>query len=115
MIKDQESKPGASPGQMMVCAEGSAQLPTLWRDDPEGWFIKCELQFHSQSITQNVTKYHYCVAKLDGDTSRCVRDLVRALVTEESYSKLKARLCKVFELTDDEKVDKMLSTLALGD
>ena len=84
-VEGSEQQAWCKSGEMMVCAGSSAQLPTFWRDDPEGWFLNCESQFYSKSITQDVTKYHYCVAKLDSDTSRCVRDLVRATVTEESY------------------------------
>ena len=110
----EENKAGASP-DVAVCAGGSAQLPSFWRDDPEGWFLNCESQFFAKNIKLNVTKYHYCVAKLDSDTSRRVRDLVRAPVNEESYAKLKSRLCQAFELTEAEKIDKMLGTSALGD
>ena len=100
---------------LIVCAGGAVQLPTFWRDDPEGWFLNCESQFIAKGISSSVTKYHYCVAKLDSDTSRRIRDLVRAPVQEDSYNKLKARLCKVFELSEEEKLDKMLETSTLGD
>ena len=100
---------------LVVCAGGAAQLPAFWRDDPKGWFINCESQFISKGISASVTKYHYCVAKLDSDTSWWMRDLVQAPVQEDSYNKLKARLCKVFELSDEEKIDKMLETSALED
>ena len=100
---------------LIVCAGGVVQLPTFWRDDPEGWFLNCESQCIAKGISASVTKYHYCVAKLDSDTSRWIRDLVRAPVQEDSYNKLKARLCKVFELSEEEKLDKMLETSTLGD
>ena len=100
---------------MAVCARCMAQLPVFWRDDPEGWFVNCESQFFAKGISQNFRKYHYCVVKLDSDTSRRVQDLVRSKVTEELYGKLKARLRKAFQLTSKEKIDKMLGISALGD
>ena len=113
-MSTEETKAAASVG-VESNAGGVAQLPAFWRDDAEGWFQNCEAQFVIKGIKDPMTKYYYCLAKLDSDIARRVRDIVRAPTDSGTYDRLRNRLCLAYELTDDQRVDKMLTTSALGD
>ena len=93
----------------------SLKLPTFWPHNPRSWFIQAEAQFGIRNITADETKYWYVVASLDQDSSsRCICFLESAPKTEK-YRALKRYLIETFDLTGEERADRLLNLQQLGD
>ena len=97
-----------------VCG-ATAQLPPFWKEDPEGWFLSIDAQFILKGIKEDSTKFYYALLKLDSEVAKEVRDIAKAAPEPTSYQQLKARLCRSYELTPEERADKILDSTSLGD
>ena len=93
----------------------TAQLPPFWKDDPESWFISIDAQFHLKGIREDSTKFYYAIAKLDPEVVKEVRDIAKAAPETDSYQQLKKRLCKSFQLSQEDRADRILDSTSLGD
>ena len=93
----------------------SVKLPPFWPTDTELWFVQAEAQFRNRGITAEKTKFDYVVSMLDVRTARRVMDIIKTPPTASPYTALKTRLSKAFELSDSEKVDRILEMDGLGD
>ena len=93
----------------------TVKLPDFWQNNPRSWFQHIEAQFQLRGITQDVTKYFHVVAALDASTTaRCMARL-EAPPAVGKYDALKAFLVDLFELSELEKADRLLSLNGLGD
>ena len=120
MSKPEESNgysamPGPSGAReaVSVCTS-SIKLPGFWQRNPRPWFQHIEAQFQLRGITQDVTRYFHVVAALDASTARAMA-LLEAPPAVGKYDALKAFLMKLFELSELEKADRLLSLNGLGD
>ena len=93
----------------------SVKLPPFWPTDTELWFVQAEAQFRNRGITAEKTKFDYVVSMLDVRTARRVMDIIKTPPAASPYTALKTRLSKAFELSDSEKVDRILEMDGLGD
>lgn len=105
---------GAANVSASVCA-ATIKLPEFWQHNPRPWFQHIEAQFQLRGITQDVTKYFHVVAALDAQTTARAMGLLEAPPVEGKYIALKAFLLKLFELSEMEKADRLLSLTGLGD
>lgn len=93
----------------------TVKLPEFWQHNPRPWFQHIEAQFQLRGITQDVTKYFHVVAALDASTTARAMSLLEAPPADDKYKALKDFLLKLFELSELEKADRLLSLNGLGD
>lgn len=98
-----------------AAAAVAVKLPDFWKSDPTMWFAQAEAQFALGGVTQDVTKFHHIVAKIDQSVICHVADLVKEPPAEGKYNAIKTRLISRFELTPQSKLEKLLGTCDLGD
>ncbi|XP_056106413.1 uncharacterized protein LOC130084911 [Rhinichthys klamathensis goyatoka] len=91
------------------------KLPDFWQHNPRPWFQHIEVQFQLRGITQDVTKYFHVVAALDASTTARAMALLEAPPADGKYDALKTFLLNLFELSELEKADRLLSLNGLGD
>ena len=92
----------------------SVKLPPFWPDKTELWFAQAEAQFEIKGITAEKTKYSYVVSMLDTKTAEQAMDIIRS-PPENPFTSLKNRLTKAYELTNDERADRIIDMVGLGD
>ena len=108
-------------GDAQLVLQASIQLPGFWKDDPEAWFTSAESQFAIKGITQQVTKFHYVISKLEPQAVSSLVGSVRALVTgtpkeeDNPYKQVKDELIKLYGLSDEQRAARILDTSGLGD
>ena len=93
----------------------TVKLPEFWQHDPDPWFQHIEAQFNLRGITVDATKYYHVVAALDSSTTRRVMGLLREPPTDGKYDALKVQLLRLFQLSDTERAERLLSLNGLGD
>lgn len=91
------------------------KLPDFWQHNPRPWFQHIEAQFQLRGITQDVTKYFHVVAALDASTTARAMALLEAPPADGKYDALKTFLLSLFELSELEKAERLLSLNGLGD
>ena len=92
----------------------SVKLPPFWPDKTELWFAQAEAQFDIKGITVEKTKYSYVVSMLDTKTCEQAMDIIRRL-PDNPHTSLKNRLKKAYELTNDERADRIIDMGGLRD
>lgn len=93
----------------------TVKLPDFWQHDPEPWFQHVEAQFRLRGITTDETKYFHVVAALDSATTRRLMGLLRDPPPDNKYTALKNNLLQLYQLSDMERADRLLSLSGLGD
>ena len=93
----------------------TVKLPDFWQHNPRPWFQHIEAQFQLRGITQDATKYFHVVAALDASTTARAMMLLEAPPAAGKYDALKTFLLKLYELSELEKADLLLSLNGLGD
>lgn len=96
-------------------ASVSVKLPEFWRSDPAMWFAQAEAQFALAKVTTDGTKYNHIIAKVDQTVLRHVSDIVADPPVNGKYDAIKARLLSRFEMSAQEKLEKLLNACDLGD
>ena len=91
------------------------KLPEFWQHDPAPWFQHIEAQFHLRGITVDETKYYHVVAALDSSTTRRVMGFLREPPADGKYNALKLQLLRLFQPSDAERAERLLSLNGLGD
>nr|XP_054749205.1 uncharacterized protein LOC129254718 [Lytechinus pictus] len=83
----------------------SIKLPPFW----------VEAQFHTKGITAEITKFNYVVASLQQEVAMEVRDIITAIPGDNPYQKLKAALVKRTTVSEQTRLNRLLSGEELGD
>ena len=91
------------------------KLPPFWPADPELWIIQVEAQFRTRNITQDGTKFDYIVGSLSPDTAGEIRDILLHPPETNKYEAIKTALLKKNELSDQKRLQELLSKEELGD
>lgn len=111
-MSDTEGTSVATPGTISAI---SLKLPPFWPADPGLWFAQVEAQFATRSISVEKTKFDYVIASLSPDTATEVRDLILTPPTETPYTTLKQELIKRTGGSSQQKMQKLLKDVELGD
>ena len=93
----------------------TVKLPDFWQQNPRAWFQHIEAQFQLRGITQDVTKYFHVVAALDASTTTRAMMLLEDPPQDGKYDAIKTFLLRLYELSELEKADRLLSLNGLGD
>lgn len=93
----------------------SLKLPPFWPADPDMWFAQVEAQFATRGITVEKTRFDYIIAALSPDTATEVRDLILAPPTDSPYTTLKRELIRRTAGSNQQKLQKLLNDVELGD
>ena len=96
----------------MATAAVAVRLPEFWPTSADFWFLQAEAQFDLKNITAKETRYYYVVATLSQETARRV---MPTLLAKEGYDALKTELLRVFDLSDEQRADRILDLHGLGD
>ncbi len=79
------------------------------------WFAQVEAQFATKGIRVEKTKFDYIVASLSPDTATEVRDLILVPPTRNPYTVLKTALIRRTAGSNQQKLQRLLNELELGD
>lgn len=90
------------------------KAPPFWRDKPTLWFKHIESQFVLSGISNEVTKYHHLVSKLECEELTLVQDILDS-ANAESYEKIKSRLISQYERNEGDRLKSLLQGIQLGD
>ena len=106
---------GASGTPASAINATALKLPPFWPADPDMWFAQVEAQFATRGITSEKTKYDYIVASLSPDIATEVRDLILTPPMADPYTLLKGELIKRTVGSNQQKLQRLLNELELGD
>ncbi|XP_046802960.1 uncharacterized protein LOC124418963 [Lucilia cuprina] len=97
-----------------VCAT-SVKLPSFWNEHPEAWFIHVETMFRNKRIQNDNSKYEHIIISLPQEVIMSVIDIVQNPPLENRYLTLKSKLLERHSLSEQRKLDKLLSDSVIGD
>ena len=89
----------------------TVKLPGFYTLAPGFWFDSAESQFRLKKIDSEQTKFDHVMASLSEEIALQVIPATR----EKSYATLKAALMEVFDLTEEQRAEKLLHLPGLGD
>ena len=89
--------------------------PPFWPSNTMLWFAQVEAQFMLRGITAQLTKFHHVLANLSQTTASEVRDLLMNPPKENTYDVLKETLIKWTTLSEQQRLQQLLSTEDLKD
>ena len=110
---DERTEPKPEPAAQAAAV--TLKLPPFWPADPELWIIQVEAQFRTRNITQDSTKFDYIVASLAPDTAGEIRDVLLHPPENGKYDAIKQALLKQNVLSDQKRLQELLSKEDLGD
>jgi hypothetical protein len=93
---------------------GSLHLPEFWPETPAAWFIHAESKFRLKHITEEWDKYDHLVGALPRASVRLVLDLLEHPDESTPYTALKDKLLSSHELTNFERIERLMKLEPLG-
>ncbi|BES97091.1 multicellular organismal development [Nesidiocoris tenuis] len=96
------------------CDDVAIKLPKFWAYDPESWFFNVEAQFALRRISRPATKLQNLLAVMEPAHIKEITDVLRNAETN-NYDSVKAAILKRFGESEEEKLNKLLGPLELGD
>ncbi|GFQ96627.1 uncharacterized protein TNCT_677831 [Trichonephila clavata] len=96
----------------------AVKIPAFVSSDPALWFGKLESTFElaiPKPITDERTKYNYCVAHLSPDAAMAVRDVILSPGSTNPYSKLKEEVIARCGESKSQEIRRLLAGEQLGD
>ena len=96
-------------------AATAVKLPSFWTACPIAWFIQAEAQFNTKNIKQDITKFEYVVASLPQEIILSVLDIIQNPTQQNSYTILKQALIDRHSISEERKLEELLSEAELGD
>lgn len=91
------------------------KIPQFWGSDPVLWFAQVEAQFALSNITRSITKFNHVIAALPQEFAMEVRDLLVKPPSEEPYESLKEKLVQRTTLSEQKRLQQLLTAEELGD
>ena len=92
----------------------AVKISPFWPSDPMSWLTQVESQFMLQGITAQAIKFHHVLANLSQVIATEVRDLLRNPPKENPYDVLKETLIKRTTLSEQRRLQQLLSAEDLG-
>ncbi|GFR32630.1 uncharacterized protein TNCT_318171 [Trichonephila clavata] len=96
----------------------AVKIPAFVSSDPALWFGMLESTFElaiPKPITDERTKYNYCVAHLSPDAAMAVRDVILSPGSTNPYSKLKEEVIARCGESKSQEIRRLLAGEQLGD
>ncbi|XP_063635070.1 uncharacterized protein LOC134805774 [Cydia splendana] len=93
----------------------SVKLPPFWADKPKVWFAQAECQFHVAGIKCDMTKFSHVISIIDQKLIGEIEDLVLDPPKEDKYETLKKELIRRLAVSEQERVERLVSEEELGD
>lgn len=93
----------------------SIRTPPFCKEKPALWFASLDSQFILNSITSELTKFHYAVSQLDITCTQEVEDVILNPPPAKPYTHLKATIIARFSESYEEKVRRLLEKEQIGD
>ena len=109
------AEPDAATAAAAAVHAVSLKLPMFLASRPDVWFQQTEAQFALRNITDSTTKYYYLLTALDPVVAERMAGELALTPREDKYAYLKGKLREVYDLTDDQKADRLLDLAGLGD
>ncbi|XP_037529287.1 sterile alpha motif domain-containing protein 1-like [Rhipicephalus sanguineus] len=91
------------------------KLPHFWPNNPRVWFSQVEARFQLRHITSQESKYLHVVAALPPDIADAVDDVLASTPSDKAYDELKSTVLKRLEVSEQSKLQQLLSHEELGD
>jgi hypothetical protein len=93
----------------------SVKLPVFWPANIAAWFASVEGVFELRGIVEQRARYFNVLAALPEATVVLIADLIETSpLPADPFDRLKARLVTAHQLTDMQKVERLLSLPAMG-
>lgn len=90
-------------------------LPAFGTANPRVWFTQMEAFFRYRKITSQETMFSLVTAHLPNDIATEVIDIIDPMPAEQPYTTLKAAILKRTTVSDEARLQRLLSGLELGD
>ena len=110
-----EELPEARPVEQPTVGAIQIKLPPFWPKDPALWFAQIEAQFTTRGITASRTKFDYVVSSLSPEFAIEVRDLLLSPPRDQPYETLKRELTNRTSLSEQRRLQQLLTAEELGD
>lgn len=91
------------------------KLPPFWTSSPITWFIQAEAQFALCRVISDMKKYYYVLASLPQEVIESILDYVQNPPDSAVYRGLKALLIERHSLSENNRIERILSSEELGD
>lgn len=98
---------------LFVVSVGS-RIPEFWVDQPALWFVQFEAVVTPQKQSDE-NRYQLLVAKLGKNVLQQVTDIVTSPPATDKYKTLKDRLLSVYEESENQRIQKLINSMQLGD
>jgi len=107
---------GASPlpAPDATASRANLRLPPFWLHNPVMWFNQVEAQFDILNISDGITRFRLLIAHLEPQYASKV-DIINAPPGQAPYQHLKNTLIRRTTASDDERLNMVLSDIAMGD
>jgi hypothetical protein len=92
----------------------NVQLPPFWVDRPMSWFTTVEARFRLNGVTDEQVKFDLVINGLADSARSLAIDVIERPPAAYPYTILKHRLLSTHELTDFQKIEKLLQLPPLG-
>ena len=93
----------------------SLRLPQFWVSQPEIWFTQVEAQFSILRISLDRTKYNLILSNLPLEIISKIYDIITNPPEKDLYNNLKDTLIKRLSLSEEGRLEELLSGSELGD
>ena len=93
----------------------SIKIPPFWTENPRLWFAQIEGQFTAMRITQQETKFGHIIGALAPPVAAEIEDVILEPPAENQYDALKNALITRLGVTEEERMDRLLTGVSLGD
>lgn len=90
-------------------------LPQFIKTMPEIWFKAAEAILHSSGITDDQEKYNAILMRLDPTALIEVADDLSHPPQNDKYGNIKNKLISVYSEAPDDRLEKLLGDINLGD
>ena len=90
------------------------KLPSFWEDDIELWLAAVDHQFLLSNISTEQKRFSAILSALDYQVIRKVQNIIRN-PGNQPYQTLKQALIKLYKISDDNRLDRLLHQTELGD
>ena len=85
----------------------AVQLPALWPDNPNKWFLYCEGKFRLHNISKQQTMFDHCIQAMTAEQSDVEMDLMERGPSPTCYDDLKTAYIERRTPTTAERIQRL--------